>query len=392
MRDVLDGYVRRGDVPGVVALLSRGGETHVEQAGDVTPDTIFRIASMTKPVTAVAALILVEECVLRLEDPVDEYLPELSSRRVLTRLDAPLSSTVPAARAITVRDLLTFTMGLGFGAGMWGPPGSVPIMDAMTALGQGMPAPARVPAPDEWMAGLGELPLAYQPGERWLYNTGSDVLGVLIARASGQPFGEFLRSRIFAPLGMTDTGFSVPASSLGRLPAQYVTDPASGETVVYDEPAGQWASPPLFPSGAGGLVSTVGDYAAFAAMLAGGGRCGGGRCGGGRYGGERILSRAAVSLMTSDQLTAAQKAVSGMTRGDFDDMGWGFGLSVVTRRTSLYGSPGSYGWNGGLGTAWFNDPAEDLTLILLTQRAMTSPEPPPVFRDFWTSAYAALDE
>jgi CubicO group peptidase (beta-lactamase class C family) len=382
MRDILDGYVRRGDVPGVLALLSRGGETHLEQAGDVAPDTIFRIASMTKPVTAVAALILIEECVLRLEDPVDEYLPELASRQVLTRLDAPLSSTVPAVRPITVRDLLTFTLGLGFGAGMWGPPGSVPIMDAMTALGQGMPAPARVPAPDEWLRRLGELPLAYQPGERWLYNTGSDVLGVLVARASGQPFGEFLRSRVFAPLGMTDTGFSVPASELHRLPAQYMTDPASGETAVYDEPSGQWASPPSFPSGAGGLVSTIGDYAAFAAMLAGGGR----------LGGERILSRAAVSLMTSDQLTAAQKAVSGMTRGDFDDMGWGFGLSVVTRRTSLYGSPGSYGWNGGLGTAWFNDPAEDLTLILLTQQAMTSPVPPPVFRDFWTSAYAALDE
>jgi CubicO group peptidase (beta-lactamase class C family) len=382
VRDVLAGYVRRGEVPGAIALLSRGGETHVEKAGDVWPDTIFRISSMSKPVTAAAALILVEECVLRLDDPVDEYLPELASRRVLTRLDAPLGDTVPAARPITVRDLLTFTLGLGFGQGMWGPPGSVPIMDALSALGQGMPAPAGVPGPDEWLRRLGELPLVYQPGERWLYNTGSDVLGVLIARASGQRFDEFLRERIFTPLGMADTGFSVPAGSAGRLPPQYMTDPGSGELVVFDPPEGQWSAPPAFPSGAGGLVSTIGDYAAFASML----------LGGGAYRGVRILSRPAVSLMTADQLSEAQKAVSGLAPGDFDDMGWGFGVSVVTRRTGLGPSAGAYGWSGGLGTTWYNDPAEDLLLILMTQRAWTSHLPPAICRDFWTAAYQAIDD
>jgi CubicO group peptidase (beta-lactamase class C family) len=382
VRDVLAGYVRRGEVPGAIALLSRGGETHVEKAGDVWPDTIFRISSMSKPVTAAAALILVEECVLRLDDPVDEYLPELASRRVLTRLDAPLGDTVPAARPITVRDLLMFTLGLGFGQGMWGPPGSVPIMDALSALGQGMPAPAGVPGPDEWLRRLGELPLVYQPGERWLYNTGSDVLGVLIARASGQRFDEFLRERIFTPLGMADTGFSVPAGSAGRLPPQYMTDPGSGELVVFDPPEGQWSAPPAFPSGAGGLVSTIGDYAAFASML----------LGGGAYRGVRILSRPAVSLMTADQLSEAQKAVSGLAPGDFDDMGWGFGVSVVTRRTGLGPSAGAYGWSGGLGTTWYNDPAEDLLLILMTQRAWTSHLPPAICRDFWTAAYQAIDD
>lgn len=381
MRDVLDGYVRRGAVPGALALVSRGGQTHIEQAGDVSPDTIFRISSMTKPVTAVAAMILVEECALRLDDPVDDYLPELASRRVLSRLDAPLDDTVPATRPITVRDLLTFRLGLGFGHGMFGPPGSVPIMDAMNSLGQGMPAPAKPPAPDEWMRNVGELPLAYQPGERWLYNMGSDVLGVLVARASGQRFEDFLRDRITAPLGMADTAFSVPADSLGRLPAQYVTDFATGSAVVYDQPEGQWATPPAFPSGAGGLVSTIGDYAAFAAML----------LGGGTYNGARILSRPSVSLLTSDQLTDGQKAVSGLSLGDFDDTGWGFGVSVVTRRTS-YHSTGTYGWSGGLGTTWYNDPAEDLITILATQRAMTSHLPPPIFRDFWTTAYQALDD
>ena len=382
VRDVLAGHVQRGTVPGVVALLSRGGQTHLEQAGDVSPDTIFRISSMTKPVTAVAAMILVEECVLRLDDPVDEYLPELASRRVLTRLDAPLSDTVPASRPVTVRDVLTFTLGLGFGQGMWGPPGTVPIMDALTALGQGMPAPAGFPDPDEWLRRLGELPLICQPGERWLYNTGSDVLGVLIARASGQPFEEFLRERIFTPLGMADTGFSVPAGSLNRLPAEYLTDPGSGAPVLYDPPDGQWATPPAFPSGAAGLVSTVDDYAAFASMLAGGGA----------YQGVRILSRPSVTLMTSDQLTDAQKAVSGLAPGDFDNMGWGFGVSVVTRRTSLYHSAGTYGWSGGLGTTWVNDPAEDLVLLMMTQRAWASHLPPTICRDFWTAAYQALDD
>ena len=199
--DLLAGSVQRGETGEVVALLSRGGETHLETAGGAEPDTIFRIASMSKPVVAVAALILVEECVLRLDDPVDEFLPELASRRVLTRVDAPLDDTVPAERPITLRDLLTFQLGLGFGQGMFGPPGSVPIMDALDALRGGMPQPAAVVEPDEWMRQLGALPLAHQPGTRWLYNTGSDILGVLIARVTGQPFGDFLQERIFAAAG-----------------------------------------------------------------------------------------------------------------------------------------------------------------------------------------------
>jgi CubicO group peptidase (beta-lactamase class C family) len=301
---------------------------------------------------------------------------------VLTRLDAPLDSTVPANRPITVRDLLTFTLGLGFGQGMWGAPGTVPIMDALTALGQGAPAPAAMPTVDEWLRRLGELPLICQPGERWLYNTGADVLGVLIARASGRELEDFLREWLFTPLGMTDTGFSVPPGSLDRLPPEYATDMATGSTVVYDPPAGQWSVPPAFPSGAGGLVSTIADFGTFAAML----------MGAGYYRGTRILSPASVSLMTSDQLTAAQKAVSGLAPGDFDDMGWGFGMSVVTRRTSVYHSAGTYGWSGGLGTTWYNDPARDLVMILMTQRAWTSHLPPAICRDFWTTTYAALED
>jgi CubicO group peptidase (beta-lactamase class C family) len=379
VHDVLARYAQRGEVPGAVALLSRDGQTHVEKAGDVRADTIFRISSMTKPVTAVAAMMLVEECVLRLDDPVDEFLPELASRQVLTRTDAPLGETVPAARAITLRDLLTFRLGLGL---VFGPPGTIPVADALGALGQGVPTPEKVPSPDEWMRLLGELPLIHQPGERWLYNTGSDVLGVLIARASGQRFEDFLRERIFVPLGMADTAFWVPPARLNRLPAEYATDFTTGETVLFDPPDGQWAAAPSFPSGAGGLVSTIEDYASFAAMLRGGGE----------YRGARILSPPSVTLMTSDHLTSAQKAVSGLAPGDFDNMGWGFGMSVVTRRTELYHSVGTYGWSGGLGTSWFNDPVEDLTVILMTQRAWSSHRPPVICRDFWTAAYQAIED
>jgi CubicO group peptidase (beta-lactamase class C family) len=381
LADLLAGSVQRGEAGEVVALLSRDGETQVETAGGAEPDTIFRIASMSKPVVAVAALVLVEECVLRLDDPVDGYLPELASRRVLTRVDAPLDDTVPAERPITLRDLLTFQLGLGFGQGMWGPPGSVPIMDALDALRGGMPRPAAVVEPDEWMRQVGALPLVAQPGTRWLYNTGSDILGVLIARVTGRPLGDFLQERIFDPLGMTDTGFWVPPDSISRLPTQYTRD-ASGELAVYDPPDGQWAAPPAFPSGAGGLVSTAPDYLAFASML----------MGGGIHRGVRILSRPSVSLMTSDQLPASVKAVSGLAPGDFDAMGWGFGVSVVTRRTQVYHSVGTYGWNGGLGTTWANDPAENLTLILLTQHAFTSHLGPVLLGDFSTTAYQALED
>jgi CubicO group peptidase (beta-lactamase class C family) len=375
--DVLARHVEAGAAPGAVGLVARGEQTHVVTAGEYRRDTIFRIASMTKPVTAAAAMILVEECALRLDDPVGDLLPELAGPRVLVRADGPLSETVPARRPVTVRDLLTFTFGLGLVIGE-----PTPIGDELEALAQGFPRPALPPAPAEWMARIGALPLMYQPGERWLYNTGSDVLGVLIARASGQPFEKFLGMRVFGPLGMTDTGFSVPAADLGRLPAELMTEPATGQTVIFDEPNGQWSSPPAFPSGAGGLVATIDDFAAFASMLRGSGV----------FRGARVLSRPAVSLMTADQLTPAVKAVSGLLPGAFDDIGWGFGVSVVTARTGLAKSVGSYGWDGGLGTSWFNDPAEDLTVIVMTQRAFNSPQPGPIFTDFWTSAYQAIDD
>jgi CubicO group peptidase (beta-lactamase class C family) len=382
LHDIMAGHVEGGDASGLVSVVCRRGEAHIDAIGTsalgagpaVGNDTIFRIASMSKPVTAVATLILVEECVLRLDEPVDRLLPELADRVVVRRIDGPVADTVPARRPITVRDLLTFRMGFGHYFG----PCPVGAVAAALELGMGPPMPSLPPAPDEWMRRFSTLPLMGQPGERWLYHTGADVLGVLISRASGQTFETFLRQRIFEPLGMTDTGFSVPARKLDRLVTGYLTDPGSGALQLFDEPAGQWSTPPAFPSGGGGLVSTAPDFLAFAEMLLGGG--------------APLLSRPSVETMTTDQLTLAQKAVSGFFPDDFDARGWGFGVGVVTRRENPWGPVGQYGWDGGLGTIWRNDPSEQMITILLTNAAWTSPRPPAIAHDFLTAAYAAIED
>jgi len=383
LRDVMAGYVERGDVPGLVTLVSRRGETHVDALGmtavggrdPMRRDTIFRIASMTKPIIAAATMILVEECALRLDEPVDRLLPELAGRRVLKRIDGPLDDTVPANRPITVRDLLTLRLGIGV---VMTPPGQYPIQEAMAEAGlaPGPNPPARTP--DAWMTRLGRLPLIYQPGETWMYHTGFDILGVLIARAAGQTLEQFLHDRIFAPLGMKDTGFYVPAGQLDRLPPSYMADPDTGALTVHDDPSDRlWARPPAFPSE---LVSTVDDYLAFYQMM----------LNKGRHGRERILSRPSVELMTSDQLTLEQKAGARVFFGA--NSGWGFGVTVITRRDDLAAVPGRFGWNGGVGTSGYADPKEDMVGILMTQRLMDSPDPPGVFRDFWTSTYQAIDD
>lgn len=393
LHDVLARQVDGGSVPGLVALVARRGAVHVEALGSlaapgaagggggpVQRDSIFRVSSMTKPVTAVAALTMVEECLVRLDDPVDDLLPELADRRVLARPDGPLDDTVPAHRSITLRDLLTFTLGYGI---VLAPPGAYPIQDALLrARAYGPPDPVAMPPPDEWLRGVGALPLVHQPGEQWLYNTGSEVLGVLLARATGRALLTVLRERVLDPLGMADTGFHVPAGSLARLTTHYAPDPATGRPHVLDPSDGAWSRPPAFPSAASGLVSTVDDFLAFGRML----------LDGGRHPGGRVLARPTVRAMVSDQLTPAQRAASRWMPGFFENNGWGFGVSVVTRRSSGTAGPGAFGWDGGLGSSWLCDPAEDLVGVLLTSSAWTSPVPPPVCADFWTAAYQAIDD
>lgn len=387
LQDALAAHVSPTGVPGIVALVSRRGETHVatlgrqslESAAPMQRDTIFRIASMTKPLTAAAAMILVEQCKLRLDDPVDGLLPELANRRVLKSLESPIDDTVPARRPITLRDLLTFTFGLG-AVMVW--PARHPIQKAMQDAGVAPnPNPPNVSA-DEFMKRVGSLPLTYQPGERWLYHTGSDVLGVLVARASGQSLSAFMQDHLFGPLGMADTGFQVPADKVGRLASNYMTDPKDRTRLTFFDDArdSRWSRPPAFEAGGGGLVSTVDDYLAFQHML----------LNKGRHRGERILSRPAVELMMSDQLTPAQKEGTELFFGD--SASWGLGGAVITRRTDLWATPGRFGWDGGYGTSAHLDPAEDMAGILMTTRMMEAPQPPRVFTDFWTSAYQAIDD
>jgi CubicO group peptidase (beta-lactamase class C family) len=388
MREIMAGHVERGGVPGLVTLISRRGEVHVETlgmqaAGGGAPmrrDTIFRLASLTKPVTAAAAMILVEECRLRLDDPVDPWLPELADRRVLRTLASALDDTVPGERAITLRDLLTLRPGLG---AVMVYPERYPIQHAMAEAEVAPSATIFGAGPDELMRRLGGLPLVHQPGAAWLYHTGSDILGVLIARVSGQSLESFLRARIFEPLGMRDTGFSVPEEKLERLATCYQADPQTGGLAVFDEGrGGRFARAPAFESGGGGLVSTVDDYLAFGQMLLEGGRAGG----------ARILSRLSVELMTTDQITPEQKAASPFFPGFWEHRGWGFGLAIVTRRDDLAAVPGRFGWDGGYGTSCYVDPEEGMVGILMTQRLWESPSPPTVQRDFWTSAYQAIDD
>jgi CubicO group peptidase (beta-lactamase class C family) len=341
-------------------------------------DTLFRIASVTKPITAAAAMVLVEECKIRLDDPVDRWLPELANRKVLRRIDGPVDDTVPAKRPITLRDILTFRLGIG---AVMVFPSRYPIQKAMEEAGVAPGPILPALAPDELMKRYGSLPLCYQPGEVWMYNSGSDILGVLIMRVTGKSLETFLRERIFTPLGMKGTSFSVPESKIDRLATCYQTDFATGKPTIFDKArSGRFARPPVFESGAGGLVSTVDDLLAFGRMM----------LDKGRYGRERILSRPSVELMTSDQLTPEQKAASDFFPNFWDSRGWGFGMSVITKGDDLSMVPGRFGWDGGYGTSWYCDPKEDMIGILMTQRVWDSPHPPYVQLDFWTSAYQAI--
>jgi CubicO group peptidase (beta-lactamase class C family) len=388
MHRLLAGRVERGEMPGLVALVSRGDELHVETLGTLAfdnpalmrRDTIFRIASLTKPITAAAAMILVEECRIRLDDSVEPWLPELADRRVLKAISAEPDDTAPAQRPITLRDLLTFRMGFGSVMAM---PGTYPIQRLIREYqigGDGPPVPAKAPGTEEWLRRLGSLPLLAQPGERWMYHVSADVLGVLIARVSGQSLGAFMQDRLFAPLGMKDTAFQVPREKLDRFPTCYRFNRRTNTLDIFDGVTGSaWLPEVPFESGGGGLVSTIDDHLAFSRMM----------LNKGAHGREQILSRATVDLMTSDQLTADQRAGAEVFFGDWRS--WGFGMAVDIQRREVFHSPGRFGWDGGLGTSAYADPDGGMIGLLFTQRMMDSPAPPPVFTDFWTTAYAAME-
>jgi CubicO group peptidase (beta-lactamase class C family) len=362
--------VQRGDAPGVVAAIAQGGLVHVATAGcmavhgsPMKRDTLFRISSITKPLTAVAVLSLIDDGMIDLDGSVEGLLPELANRRVLNRPDGRLDETVTAERPITVRDLLTFTWGFGMQGAMFMAAQPWPIVAAAEERHLhtfGPPQPDSMPDPDTWIARLGELPLLAQPGDRWLYQSGSQVLGVLLSRAAGAPLEQVMRERVFLPLGMTDTGFHT--SETDRLCTAY--ESRDGELVVTDLPNGRWSRPPAFPDGSGGLVSTADDLVAFGRML--------------MRGGSPVLPSTRVAEMTHDQLTAEQKSRVWPGFSFLDDRGWGYGLSVL--------ADGRYTWEGGFGTVWSNVPSEDLTVVVLTQRAANETGMPAVCEEVLTAA------
>jgi CubicO group peptidase (beta-lactamase class C family) len=389
VHDSMRRHVERERVPGIVWAVARHGEVHVDVIGKMafdgqTPmrrDALFRLASTTKPITAVGAMILLEECRLRLDDPVDEWLPELANRRVLRAINGPLHDTVPANRSITVRDLLTFRSGYGevvFSAGM------CPLQSALVEAKLPLSTWRFDASTETFMQRLGALPLACQPGERWLYHMSADILGVLVARVAGKSLGAFMQERIFDPLGMKDTGFDVPETKRPRLPPCYTVDFTTGATILADDPrSGLFSRPAPFHSGGGGLVSTADDLLAFGQMMADHGT----------YKGGRLLARSTIEAMRTDQITTEQKAASPFFPDFWNAFGWGFGLSVVARRFDLGRKAGTFGWDGAFGTSFGVDPSEELVGILLVQRSPDSLTlMSAITTDFWTSAYQSLGD
>jgi len=372
---LLDSYVHNGSVPGAVGLIASGGRTEVAAVGSVAldgdamaRDSIFRLASVTKPLTAAAVMMLVEDRQIALDDPVGRWLPELAAPNVVRTPASAVDDVVPASRPITVLDLLSSRAGYGFASDF-----TLPAAQRLFAVQKDGREPASFPPPDAWMAELARVPLLYQPGEAWLYDTCSTLQGVLIARVCGQSLPGFLAERVFEPLGMTDTGFEVPPAKHGRFTSYYRTSPGGGLELA-DGPDGQWGTMPAFPLGNGGLAGTADDWLAFGRMLLAEGVAAGGR---------RLLTADSVRLMTSDHTSERQREIGALF---LEGQGWGFGGSVDIGAIDPWNVPGRYGWVGGTGTSAHITPSTGTVAILLTQVAADSPVAPQWMRDFWQYA------
>jgi CubicO group peptidase (beta-lactamase class C family) len=360
----LDDIIGAGDLSGAVTLIWRGGEIvqstaqgkrNLETGASMERDTLFRIASMSKPITSVAALMLMDAGALKLDDPITRWAPEFKDMKVLRSATGSLDDTYPAPRDITVEDLLTHRAGLAYGFTSVGP-----IAHAhQRALGDVLNIGSAV---DDWMAALGGLPLSYPPGERFHYSHATDVLGFLVGRVAGMDFRSFLMERIFQPLGMVDTDFYVPPGKRDRAAVVYRQDDATGAQSPV--PFQQYDAPPAFCGGGGGLISTADDYLKFARML----------LNRGEVDGVRLLRPETVDLMRSNRLTDEQRGHTFMGMPFWMGQGFGLGVSVTLdpekQAWMSAGSAGSFGWPGAFGTWWQADPAQDLILIFLIQNSM----------------------
>ncbi|HUN41368.1 MAG TPA: serine hydrolase domain-containing protein [Acetobacteraceae bacterium] len=359
IRPALNAEIEAGQLPGAVIAIARHGRLILHEAvgrlrpDDSTPmprDALFAIASMTKPVTGVAALLLWEEGRLSLADPVERFLPQLGNRRVAVQAESGRAgqtpiATVPAQRSIAILDLMRHTSGIPYGG------------QGMTAVHTLYPTSSNVAGATldatAFLAQLAAAPLLHQPGTVWEYGLSIDVIGLVVQAISSQALGAFLEQRLFRPLGMVDTSFQVPPDKVSRLARPLPRDPVTrAPQSVPDR-----ALALRFECGGGGLASTALDYLRFAQML----------LGGGVLGGTRILGRKTVEAMCTDHLTAEiDNRIAGL---DPASAGYGFGLTVAVRQgpNALMGGPGEFFWNGAYGTLWWADPAEDLTVVFMTQ-------------------------
>lgn len=356
-RESIDRSVEAGLLAGAVTLVwHRGNVVQVNEIGHrdadaklpMQRDTIFRIASMTKPVTVAAAMALAEEGKLSLSDPVTRWLPELAEMRVLTDPMGPLDQTVPAHRDITIVDLMTHRGGLAYSFSVGGP------------LSRAYNRVSLRQDQDHWLAEVAALPLVHQPGDRLTYSQATDVLGIALSRIEGKPLHQVLAERIFDPLGMADTGFFISPDKRARAATMYRLDEQSG--LQQDALGPIPVREPRFCQGGAGLVSTVDDYLRFARML----------LKGGTVDGARVLSEDSVRSMRTDRLTDSQKQHPFLGLPFWIGRGFGLNLSLVTdpaKSSQFYGpgGVGTFGWPGAYGTWWQADPANELILIYLIQ-------------------------
>lgn len=373
-------FVEQGKYPGIFALVWRAGEVvscetvgryDLAQPAPIRRDTIFRLASMSKPITSVAALALVEQGRLGLQDPIQRWLPEAADLTVLRTPQSEIDDVVPLERPPTIFDLMTHTSGFAWTKGP-----DLPVTRAMREAAGMTPF---VPYdPDTLVKRVCGVPLMRQPGSGWNYGLSTDLLGVVLARAGNSSLPELLQHRVLDPIGMVDTGFFVPTEKLDRLSVAYDLDAQGQLTVQDDARTGFWTRQPVFPSGGGGLVSTTDDYLAFTAMLLNKGRVGKGR----------VLAEQSVNLMTSNRLRMPQLRAFDPLVDFLQGQGFGLGVSITLVERQNRRRPGSFSWPGGYGTTWFADPREELIALWMTQRWLDSQvESGPAFED---AVYSAL--
>jgi CubicO group peptidase (beta-lactamase class C family) len=356
---------------GIVTLVSRRGKTafldvagqaDVARAQPMTTDTIFRIYSMTKPLTSVAIMMLYEEARFQLDDPISRFIPAFANQRVYVGGSRGKMETVPAAREITFRDLLTHTSGLTYG-----------FMEATPVDGHyrsnRIDFQTQETTLKELVEKAAEAPLLAHPGTRWNYSIATDVLGYLVEVISGVPFETYLKERVIDPLGLVDTDFHVPETKHARLAANYAPDGKGGLQLIDDPTQSRYLRPRSVNSGGGGLVSTAADYARFCRFM----------LNKGTLDGKRLLGRKTVELMTSNHLKGdmADMGTPRFSETTYEGIGFGLGFSVMIdpAKAQILGSPGEYAWGGAASTAFWCDPSEDMFVVFLTQLMPSSSYP-----------------